>query len=190
VKKSGEIRVWLQGLAIDTLTQSPVLILRDEAGEVAIPIWIGIAEATSIASALKEIPSFRPLSHDLIKSLLMCLSATLESVAIVKLEEGTFFAEARVRAKDGTLYVLDSRPSDAIALAVRFNSPIFVAEEVARSSFVRIETTGSQAEQGEKEAREGEKKIDLQVESLQHLDKEKWKEILEKLNPEDFKHKH
>ncbi|MCS6893724.1 MAG: DUF151 domain-containing protein [Deltaproteobacteria bacterium] len=196
MKSSREIQLWFHGLVLDTLTQAPVVLLRDEAGEINIPIWIGLAEATSIATALKEIPSYRPLTHDLLKNVITVFGGKVESVCITKIEDGTFFAETRLRSKDNVLYVMDCRPSDGISLAVRVNCPIYVSEEVAKQASVRLEPLtpqGVESVEEKTETAESETK-DLEAEqkflSIQHLDKDKWKEILEKLSPDDFKHKH
>ncbi len=194
MKEQNEIQVWFHGLMLDSLTQSPVVILRDSSGTINIPIWIGMAEATSIATALKEIPSYRPLTHDFLKNVITIFNGTVEAVCITKIEDGTFFAETRLRSKDNILYVIDCRPSDGIALAVRVNCPIYVSEEVAKQSSVRLEPVGessgeepsTKSESNESESSDAEQKFL----SIQKLDKDKWKEILEKLSPEDFKHKH
>ncbi|MCX7952056.1 MAG: bifunctional nuclease family protein [Deltaproteobacteria bacterium] len=195
-KSAREIQLWFHGLVLDTLTQAPVVLLRDESGQINIPIWIGMAEATSIATALKEIPSYRPLTHDFLKTVLTLLGGTVDNVCITKIEDGTFYAETRLKGKDDTTFVIDCRPSDAIALAVRVNCPIFVNEEVAKQSSVRLEPILSESEGGhesseeKKESHEEDQAAETKFQTLQHLDKDKWKEILEKLSPDDFKHKH
>lgn len=195
MKNPGEIRIWFHGLVLDTMTQAPVILLRDESGEINIPIWIGMAEATSIATALKEIPAYRPLTHDFLKTVLTLLGGRIDNVCINKVEDGTFYAETRMRGKDDTLYVIDCRPSDAIALAVRVNCPIFVTEEVAKQAAVKLEPIISGPELSSEEnpgenPKESESPAEVKFKTIQQFDKDKWKEILEKLSPDDFKYKH
>lgn len=192
MKERAEIQVWFHGLVLDTLTQSPVVILRDSTGSINIPIWIGMAEATSIATALKEIPSYRPLTHDLLKNVITIFNGVVEAICITKIEDGTFFAEMRLRSKDNILYILDCRPSDGIATAVRVNCPIYVSEEVAKQSSVKLESVSENPSEDQNIQTEESRPHDAEQKflTIQKLDKDKWKEILEKLSPEDFKHKH
>ncbi|MDQ6930783.1 MAG: bifunctional nuclease family protein [Candidatus Eremiobacteraeota bacterium] len=116
-------------LGIDLLTHDPVVILKDLEGKRFLPILIGPFEATSIALALEGAPVPRPLSHDLMRTLLETLDAHLEQIVIHDIRESTFFAKLVVRA-NGELQEIDARPSDGIALALRMKAPIFVSDKI------------------------------------------------------------
>ncbi len=116
-------------LGIDLLTHDPVVILKDMDGAHYLPILIGPFEATAIALALEGAPVPRPLSHDLMRSILETLDASLEQVIIHDIKDSTFFAKLIVRS-DGELQEIDSRPSDGIALALRMNAPIYVSDKI------------------------------------------------------------
>ncbi len=116
-------------LGIDLLTHDPVVILKDMDGAHYLPILIGPFEATAIALALEGSPVPRPLSHDLMRTILETLDATLEQVIIHDIKDATFFAKLIVRS-DGELHEIDSRPSDGIALALRTNAPIYVSDKI------------------------------------------------------------
>jgi uncharacterized protein len=116
-------------LGIDLLTHDPVVILKDMDGAHYLPILIGPFEATAIALALEGAPVPRPLSHDLMRSILETLEARLEQVVIHDIKDSTFFAKLVVRS-DGDLSEIDARPSDAIALALRAQAPIFVSDKI------------------------------------------------------------
>ncbi|MDE2483332.1 MAG: bifunctional nuclease family protein [bacterium] len=116
-------------LGIDLLTHDPVVILKDMDGAHYLPILIGPFEATAIALALEGAPVPRPLSHDLMRTILETLDASLEQVIIHDIKDATFFAKLIVRC-DGELQEIDSRPSDGIALALRMNAPIYVSDKI------------------------------------------------------------
>ena len=116
-------------LGIDLLTHDPVVILKDMDGSHYLPILIGPFEATAIALALEGAPVPRPLSHDLMRSILQTLEATLEQVIIHDIRDSTFFAKLVVRS-DGELQEIDARPSDGIALALRMQTPIYVSDKI------------------------------------------------------------
>ena len=136
--------MWLEmkvkQLALDPLSNMPMIILRDEEEKRSLPIWIGLPEANAIALEMEKIPTQRPLTHDLIKNILESLEARVAKVVVSDLRENTFYAVIHLRVGSGEVTV-DSRPSDAIALALRVDAPIFVAEEVlakAESVEVRV----------------------------------------------------
>jgi len=164
------IEMVVGGLTIDPLTNSPVLILKDLKGEQTLPIWIGVLEATSIATVLEKIDVGRPMTHDLLKTIVNDLGARVLRVEICDLRDNTYYALLQLD-QNGRCIQIDSRPSDAIAIALRSGAPIFVLDTVLEKS--------------EKEA-EGEKKSAEAVNVATTDDKEKLKEILEELNPEDF----
>jgi bifunctional DNase/RNase len=129
------IQVRIHSLNVDALTNSPVVLLRDidEADERILPIWIGHAEAMAILLRLQDVEPPRPLTHDLLRSLVESLGYMLERVEITRLEESTFFAALILRGEDKRI-ALDARPSDSMALAVRTGAPIFVADDVWESA--------------------------------------------------------
>ena len=160
------IEMKVAGITLDPMTKMPIVILKDSSGENALPIWIGIAEASAIATQLEKIDLARPMTHDLLCNLLDELEVRLEKVEVTDLKDNTYFAILYLKVGDRTLPV-DSRPSDAIALALRTESPIFVDEEVLNKSR-HIDAT--KAEEG----------------MVTPEDRDKWTEILENLSPEAF----
>ncbi len=128
-----DVRVFVDKVLCDTEADTCVVLLKEEDGERVLPIWIGQAEAFSIAMAQEKVKLPRPITHDLVESILKSLEASLEWVQIVAIEEGTFFAVMRVKTEDGE-HDVDCRPSDAVAVAMRTESPIFVAEMVMKSA--------------------------------------------------------
>src|ERR1041384_5274062 len=120
------IRMYVADLTIDRNTKTPILILRDSAGEMTLPIYIGLMEASSIAAAKEHLQLPRPMTHDLLSEVITTLGGQLEAVEVCDLCDGTFYAVLKVRHGDGVLEI-DSRPSDAIALALRADAPIWVA---------------------------------------------------------------
>ena len=123
------VQMELKRIIINEIHDQQVIMLREVDGERSFPIVIGIFEATSIDRRVKNMPSPRPLTHDLINSVIENLSGELQDIFISELREHTYFAKLRVR-KDGELHEVDCRPSDAIALAVTAQVPIYVAEDV------------------------------------------------------------
>ncbi len=124
-----ELEMKIKGLMIDPITNMPIIILRDPTSSAVLPIWVGIFEANAIALQIEKIVTPRPMTHDLLKSAISGLQATVEKVVITDLKENTFYALIFLN-HDGKLLPIDSRPSDAIALALRTGSPIFVNAEV------------------------------------------------------------
>lgn len=147
------VEMKVRGLALDPLSNMPIIILRDEEDKRSLPIWVGIFEANAIALELEKIATPRPMTHDLIKNILESLDAKVAKVVVNDLKENTFFAAIHLQVGDSEVTV-DSRPSDAIALALRVAAPIFVEEEVvrkAKSVEISKETeVGGRAEDPEK----------------------------------------
>ena len=154
------IRMMVKGLTIDTATNSPILILQEMDGGQTLPIWIGLLEATAIASELEDVDFSRPMTHDLMRNLLDVMGHSVSRVEVVDLKDNTFYALIHLMGPKGDLSV-DARPSDAIALALRTDAPIFVAKKVLQSSGLAGKTDGEDAE-------------------------EKWKEMLESMDPDQF----
>ncbi|MCW5966615.1 MAG: bifunctional nuclease family protein [Bryobacterales bacterium] len=128
-----EIEMKIRGLMMDPVTQMPIVILKDLSGKTVLPIWVGIYEANAIALEIEKVATPRPLTHDLIKTLLLGMEASLQRVVVSELKDDTFYAVIWLE-KDGKLMSVDSRPSDALALALRLDCPIFVSEQVLKSS--------------------------------------------------------
>ncbi len=119
----------LKGLMLDPSSDIPIVILKDTGSQLFLPIWIGISEAKAIASRIEGVEPPRPMTHDLLRSLIETLGAQVEKIVISDLRENTFFAVIHL-LRNGEPLTVDARPSDAIALALRVDSPIFVRREV------------------------------------------------------------
>jgi len=127
------VKMEIKGLLMDPVSNMPVVVLRDSTNGVFLPIWVGIFEANAIALQMEKISTPRPMTHDLLKNLLSELDATVERIVINDLRDNTFFARIHLLRGD-TRWNVDSRPSDAIALALRVDAEIFVEEEVLEKS--------------------------------------------------------
>jgi bifunctional DNase/RNase len=152
----------VRGLTLDPLSNMALVILRDLEGNKALPIWVGISEANAIALEIEQVPTPRPMTHDLIKNILEGLNAAVTKIVVNDLRDNTFYATIHLTLQ-GQEYRIDSRPSDAIAVALRVKAPIFVTLDV-------IERAGS---------------IDLSGQDVPE-DSERVKEWLENIKPEDF----
>ena len=128
-----EIEMKIRGLMMDPTANTPIIILKDVNGEAMLPIWVGAFEANAIALEIEKLPSQRPMTHDLIKNILLEFGATVRRIIITDLIDNTFYAAIEL-LKDGDVIVIDSRPSDAIALAMRVDCPIYVCEDVIHTS--------------------------------------------------------
>lgn len=153
-----EVRMQIKGLMLDPNTNVPIVVLRDEAAQVLLPIWIGVFEANAIALRLEKVETERPMTHDLLRSALEQLGGQIEKIVISELRDSTFYARIHVH-RSGDAIVIDARPSDAIALALRADSPIFVLAPVLEAA---------------------------QAVNLATTDEDKLKEWLEKVKPEDL----
>jgi uncharacterized protein len=173
IKREDSIQMSVGGLTLDPVTKTPIVILKDTDNKLNLPIWIGLLEATAMATEIEGIKMARPMTHDLLKNILGEVGCSVESVEITELKENTYYALVNLMVA-GRQLVIDSRPSDAIALALRTKSPIFVAKAVLEASSVL-----QQNEEGKEAA----------VENVSNVSKEKWAEILEKMSPDDFKYK-
>jgi len=128
-----EIEMNVKGLMIDPITNMPIIILRDREGQKILPIWVGVFEANAIALQIENVQTPRPMTHDLLKNVLRDLHAEVARVVVNDLRENTFYASIHLRTGHDEV-VIDARPSDAIALALRTHSPIFVEESVIQSA--------------------------------------------------------
>jgi bifunctional DNase/RNase len=154
----------ISGLTVDPLTNSPIVILKELDGERTLPIWIGLLEATAIASELEGIKFSRPMTHDLLKNIMGLTEIKVNKVEVCDLKNNTYFALIHINHM-GKEISIDARPSDALALSLRVRAPIFVADEViSKSAQIDLKTEADdKSEQGRK-----------------------WQEVLEKLHPDDF----
>jgi bifunctional DNase/RNase len=128
-----EVEMKIRGLMMDPVTNMPIVILKDVGSSHVLPIWVGIYEANAIALEIEKVSTPRPMTHDLIKTLLLGLDAGIQKVVVNELKDETFFAVIWVQ-RNGELISVDSRPSDALALALRLDCPIYVDDSVLRSS--------------------------------------------------------
>lgn len=156
------LQMVVRGLTLDPLTNLPIVILKDVEGNRALPIWIGAYEANAIALEMERVTPPRPMTHDLIRNILEGLKAKVSRIVVNDLRDNTYYAVIFLSVND-TEVAIDSRPSDAIALALRAKAPIFVAEKVIREA----------------------KSIDL-TEERPAEDSESIRDWIENLRPEDF----
>ena len=155
------IELELVGVRVELPHNQPIVLLKERTGERFLPIWIGAVEATSIAFALQGVATARPMTHDLMRDLLASLDVSVDRIVVTQLRERTFYAEIQM-TQDGESIVVSSRPSDAIALAVRATVPIFADEEVLAEAGIEIEDDDEQ-------------------------EVEQFKEFLDSVSPEDFR---
>jgi len=156
-----QIEMTLAGVRIELPSNQPIVLLRETEGERYLPIWIGQAEAGAIALALQGVVTPRPMTHDLMKNILEEMAVQVSSIVITELREGTFYATINLQ-RNGTAFEVSSRPSDAIALAVRLGCKIFASEDVLAEAAILI-PSGDEDEEVEK-----------------------FREFLENVTPEDF----
>ena len=154
------IELELVGVRVELPHNQPIVLLKEQTGERFLPIWIGPVEATSIAFALQGVQTARPMTHDLMRDLLESLHVVVERIVVTELKDGTFYAEIHMTSA-GEAVVVSSRPSDAIALAVRASVPIFADEAV-------LEEAG------------------IEIEDDEEDEVERFKEFLDQVTPEDF----
>jgi len=128
-----QIEMTIKGLMIDPITNMPIIILSDQEGQRILPIWVGVFEANAIALQIENVQTPRPMTHDLLKNVIGDLSAQVERIVVTDLKENTFYALIHLRTNGHSIEV-DARPSDAIALALRTHSPIFVEEAVIQNA--------------------------------------------------------
>ena len=159
---NGLLEVKVMGIVVDPKASNPVVVLVDLAGKKALPIWIGVFEAEAISRGLEDVVTLRPMTHDLMKQILDTFQVSLTRVVINDIKGNTFYATLYLNV-DGKEITVDSRPSDAIALAVRVKSPIFISESV-------VEAT---------------KQLGLFTSSLVD-DQDDLKTVIEDMKPEDF----
>ncbi|CDM64808.1 bifunctional nuclease family protein [Pyrinomonas methylaliphatogenes] len=146
-----EIEVKIRGLMMDPNSGTPIIILKDVHSDTMLPIWVGACEANAIALEIEKVAPPRPMTHDLLRNLILEFGARVERVVVTELRDNTFFAVIEMRTREGELLMLDARPSDAIALALRADCPIFVDEEVIKQSRGAVEERPAGEESAEDE---------------------------------------
>jgi uncharacterized protein len=154
----------IAGLTIDPASNTPIIILKSEDNDQAVPIWIGLLEATAIASALQGVIFDRPMTHDLFKNFLDMLNIAVSKIEVCDIKDSTYFAKIHFASRE-KIFSMDARPSDAIAIALRLNAPIFIDDKVIERSKM-----GEGVAEVVDQSSEGKK----------------WAEYLEKLSPKDF----
>ncbi|HHL40220.1 MAG TPA: bifunctional nuclease family protein [Deltaproteobacteria bacterium] len=162
------VRMRVSGLTVDPFTNAPIIILKDLENKKALPIWIGILEASAIATEIEKITFSRPMTHDLMRNILGCVDATVDKVEVNDIKDNVYYATIHMTAA-GVTHRIDARPSDAIALALRTESPIYVDTRVLDKSR-KIDLSGDAGaggSGGEKSSKE-------------------WLDMLDALSPEDF----
>src|SRR4030043_229356 len=160
--ENGLMEVKVMGIVVDPKASNPVVVLVDLSGKKALPIWIGVFEAEAISRGIEEVVTLRPMTHDLMKQILDTFQVTLNRVVIHDLKENTFYANLHLDV-EGEELIVDSRPSDAIALAVRVQAPIFVTQSVLEGTKQRGVLAHNLLEEGDE-----------------------LKTIIENMKPEDF----
>jgi bifunctional DNase/RNase len=135
-----EVEMKIRGLMMDPVSNMPIVILKDVNGNTILPIWVGVYEANAIALEIEKVSTPRPMTHDLIKTLLLGLNAGMKKVVVSELKDDTFYAVIWLE-RDGEIISVDSRPSDALALALRLDCPIYVEESVLKSSKMAASAT-------------------------------------------------
>ena len=128
-----EVEMKIRGLMMDPVTNMPIVVLKDVGGDTVLPIWVGVYEANAIALEIEKVSTPRPMTHDLIKNVLVGLNTHVHKVVVSELRDDTFYAVIWME-RDGHVISIDSRPSDALALALRLDCPIYVEDEVLKSS--------------------------------------------------------
>jgi bifunctional DNase/RNase len=170
------VEVRVQSLGLDRSTNTPVVILQELDGERVLPIWIGPGEASAIAMQLAEMEFSRPLTHDLLVSVLGGLGGSLQKVVITKVEMSTYYAELIIR-RNGEVISVDARPSDSIAVALRLDARIYAQEDLLEKASIEVSDEDSVLQTEDEPAGERSEGI---------MKPEELKEYLRKLNPEDF----
>lgn len=163
MEETGVIEMKLVGVRVELPTNQPIVLLQERQGERFLPIWIGPVEATAIAFALQGIVTQRPMTHDLMKSILEEVGVRVDRVVITELQDATFYAMIEL-SRNGETFSVSSRPSDAIALAVRGSVPLFAAPEVLTEAGIVIKDEDEETEV------------------------QKFREFIESVSPEDFGH--
>jgi bifunctional DNase/RNase len=128
-----EVEMKIRGLLVDPVTSMPIVILKDAASDAVLPIWVGVYEANAIALEIEKVATPRPMTHDLIRNVLIGLNTEVRRVVVTELRDDTFYAVIWVE-REGRIVSIDSRPSDALALALRVDCPIFVDDEVLKNA--------------------------------------------------------
>ena len=149
-----EVEMRIRGLMMDPVTNMPIVVLKDVEGDSVLPIWVGVYEANAIALEIEKVTTPRPMTHDLLKNMLTGFGASVSKIVVTELKDDTFYAVIWAE-REGQVISIDSRPSDALALALRVDCPIFVDDEVLRVSKVVTEASERLSSEGLKKLLEG-----------------------------------
>lgn len=193
-KNTETVEMFVGGLVQDPSTQAPIVVLQDEKNQFCLPIWIGMAEATSIVTILKDIKLNRPMTHDLMFKALNEIEMKVQRILIHDLQDATYYSEI-VLSQGDKVVILDSRPSDAIALALRADAPILVSLDVLERANVAAMPNLPQGVrpvnllEAPSRSNAGPEEIEDSQRDFNAVDKKKWAEILASLDPDDFKYK-
>jgi bifunctional DNase/RNase len=178
------VEVRVQSLGLDRSTNTPVVILQESSGERVLPIWIGPGEASAIAMQLADMEFARPLTHDLLVSVLGGLGGELRKVVITRVEQSTYYAELIIQ-RNGEVITVDARPSDSIAVALRMDARIFAQDDLLERASIEV-TEDEDAPGDEASGFEVSGSTGPDVSDETEMKAEELKEYLRKLNPEDF----
>lgn len=170
------------GLALDPMTKTPIVLLKDDAKKITVPIWIGALEATALATQLEGITLARPMTHDLLRKLVEQAGAKINRVEITELRDSTFYASIWLDV-NGQLECVDARPSDALSLALRADCPIFVAQAVI-DTLAASQPSAADFDEEDEQGEGSSESNDLSTTSP-----DQWDEILDGLDPSDFKYR-
>ncbi len=170
MKRENFILMTVGGLTLDPVTKTPIVILKDPENKLNLPIWIGLLEATAMATELEGIKMARPMTHDLLNTLIGELGGKVEWIEVTELRDNTYYALIYIKIT-GRQLSIDARPSDAISLALRTKSPIYVAKKVLEASSILQQMEDSSEP------------------NLSNIARDKWADILDKMSPDDFKYK-
>lgn len=173
---ANQVQVRVAHLGLDRTTNTPVVILQEQEGERVLPIWIGPAEASAIAMELAGVKFARPLTHDLLKQVILGLGADLRKVIITQVKDNTYYAELHIYRGDAVIQI-DARPSDSIAVALRLKAPIYTSDSLLALTAVETGEPGAESGSGGTPGGPG---------TPGALDPEALKTYLQNLNPEDF----
>lgn len=181
-EQDGMTEVEVASLGLDRSSNTPVVILREAGGRRLLPIWIGPGEASAIAMELAGIKFARPLTHDLMNTVVRGLGSRLVRVLITKVEDNTYYASL-VFQQNGRTLAIDSRPSDSVALALRASAPIYAEDSLLEETSLQVDEADFEDEFSASEwaPEEGEASVDVEEEKKEHL-----RDYLKRLNPEDF----
>ena len=183
--KLEQTEMFVAGIVLDPTSNAPIVILKDASGTICMPIWIGVSEANAIASALKNLEIVRPMTHDLLKTIVDEFGGKIERVLIRALADSTFYADIELVVA-GVSKAIDARPSDALAIAVRTGASVFVDKDVLAQSQVTLVAMNPEGLEAMVPSASDHNSDNA---NFVNIEREKWQEILAEMDPEDFRYK-